>query len=272
MPLPRLRRFTILVVAYAAVLYCSAVAYMYVFQRSFVFKPAGVLASPAESGLEAVQSEKMGMSDGTSVTVWRAAPNIDGAPTVLYFHGNSGNLSTRAARYRQILESGFGLYAPTYRGYAGSEGQPSETGLISDALEHFDRLSKETTDIVIHGESLGTGVATAVAAQRKPIALILEAPYTATVDVAAEAYPWLPVAFLMKDQFPSRERIGAVSSPVMIIHGTDDTIIPFEHGQALYEKAGEPKTFVAIDGAGHGDLWKRGLWENAQDFLRAQQS
>lgn len=272
MPLPRLSRFVILAFGALAVLYCSAVAYMYVFQRSFVFKPTGELASPTESGLSVVQSEKATMKDGTIVTVWSSAPPVNGAPTVLYFHGNSGNLSTRADRYRQILESGFGLYAPTYRGYAGSEGEPSEKALISDALEHFDRLREKTPDIVIHGESLGTGVATAVAAARDPSALILEAPYTATVDIAAETYPWLPVSLLMKDQFPSRERIGEVSSPVMIVHGTDDAIIPFEHGKALYEHAHEPKTFVVVDGAGHGDLWKRGLWQNVQKFLHPQQS
>lgn len=262
-----MRRFVVVVLAFAAVIYCFAATYLYVFQRSFVFKPTGELASPANKGLPSVASDTVMMNDGTNVTVWRAEPTVQGAPTVLYFHGNSGNISTRSARYREIIDSGYGLYAPTYRGYAGAEGQPSEAALVGDALEHFDRLSKETRDIVIHGESLGTGVATALAAQRDAQALILEAPYTATVDIAAESYPWLPVSLLMKDQFRSRDWIEQVSEPVLIIHGTNDAVIPFEHGQALFDRAGDPKTFLAVEGAGHSDLWKMGLWDQAQTFL-----
>ncbi|PVB63231.1 alpha/beta hydrolase [Labrenzia sp. 011] len=238
-----------------------AAGYMYLNQRSFVFVPSGTLADPAEKGLEEVTVETVAMADGTPVTVWRAEPARDGAPTVLYFHGNSGNVSTRWARFRQILDSGFGLYAPAYRGYAGSGGSPSEAAFISDGLEHFDRLSASRTPIVLHGESLGTGVATAVAAQRPQAELVvLEAPYTALVDLALESYPWLPVNLLMKDPMPSRERIGAVAAPVLIVHGTADGLISVEHGRELFERATDPRQIVILEGAGHGNLWDNGLW------------
>jgi len=245
-----------------AIAYGMAAGYMYLNQRNFIFVPTGELSEPAEKGLEGVSAETVPMADGTRVTVWRAQPASAGAPTVLYFHGNSANVSSRWKRFKQILDSGFGLYAPSYRGYAGSEGDPSEAVLISDGLEHFDRAAAAGSPIIVHGESLGTGVATAVAAERPDTdLLVLEAPYTALVDMASEQYPWLPVGMLMKDPMPTRERIGSVEAPVMILHGTADRIIPVEHGRRLYEFAKDPKDLIIIEGVGHSDLWTNGLWE-----------
>jgi len=254
-----------------AVAYVMAAGYMYLFQRGFLFVPTGALATPEEKGLEGVTVEKVAMADGTQVTVWRAEPTLDGAPTLLYLHGNSSNLSARWKRFKQILDSGYGLYAPTYRGYAGAEGSPSEVALISDALEHYDRAAEAGTPIILHGESLGTGVATAVAAQRPETGLlVLEAPYTALVDMAFETHPWLPVGLLMKDQMPTRERIGQVSAPVLILHGTEDRIIPVEHGQRLFGFAPDPKELVIVEGGEHGDLWTRGLWNKVQSVWNSQ--
>jgi fermentation-respiration switch protein FrsA (DUF1100 family) len=250
--------------------YVAAGSYMYVFQRDFVFKPTGALAAPAEKGLEGISESVVALSDGTEVTIWHHPPTLPDAPTVLYFHGNSGNISSRAPRYRQILDSGFGLYAPSYRGYAGSEGTASEAAFVADGLEHFDRLAAEGGEIVLHGESLGTGVATAVAEARPGARLlVLEAPYTAALDIAAESYPWLPVSLLMKDPFLTRERIQNITVPLLVVHGTRDRIIPVEHGRKVFELAGSPKRLEIFEGAGHGDLWKRGLWPRVLDFLSA---
>jgi fermentation-respiration switch protein FrsA (DUF1100 family) len=157
----------------------------------------------------------------------------------------------------------------SYRGFAGSGGSPSEAALFSDALEIFDWLQARTQDIVIHGESLGTGVAAYLAAERPARALILEAPYTAALDIAGATYPWLPVSWLMRDPFVTREHIQRVDEPVLIVHGTADRVIPVEHGKRLYETAGDPKQLAIVEGAGHSDLWDRGLWSTVLDFLRA---
>ena len=120
---------------------------------------------------------------------------------------------------------------------------------------------------MLHGESLGTGVAVAVAANRDAAALILEAPYTGAADIAAETYPWLPVYWLMKDPLLSRERIGDVDEPLLVVHGTQDRTIPFSQGQALFDMANEPKEMRIVEGAGHSDLWVEGLWPTTLDFL-----
>jgi len=255
-----------LVIALIFTAYLAAVGYLFVFQRDYVFKPGGALTKPAELGLPGVEVLEFHMHDGIVLTGWHADP-APGLPSVLYFHGNAGNLSDRADRFREILGSGFGLTAVSYRGFAGSDGEPSEAALFSDALEIFDWLALRNNDIVIHGESLGSGIATYVAAERQARALILEAPYTAALDIAAATYPWVPVSYLMRDPFITRDHIKRVDEPVLILHGTDDRVVPVEHGRRLFELAGAPKQLAIIEGASHGDLWDRGLWPAVVEFL-----
>jgi fermentation-respiration switch protein FrsA (DUF1100 family) len=246
--------------------YAFPVSYLYVFQRSFVFKPGGELAAPADKGLAGVTVRSFEMADGVRLTGWYA-PAKAGKPSVLYFHGNAGNMSGRSERFGTILASGFGLLAASYRGYPGSQGSPGERKMVSDGLALYDWLAGQNDQIVVHGESLGTGIAVAVAASRDVRALVLEAPYTAAVDIAARQYPWIPVGLLMIDQFRSRERIGNVSEPLLIVHGTDDQVIPAGHGRRLFALAGEPKSLAIIDGARHDDLWPRGLWKRVLRLL-----
>lgn len=262
-----LRRRLRLLLATLAALYLVAAGYLFLFQRSYVFHPSGALAEPAELGLSGIEVVTLQTKDGTTLTGWYGEPN-PGQPTVLYFHGNSGNLSGRAERFRQIQASGFGVLAVSYRGFASSGGSPSEAVLFADAVEIFDWLHQRTADIVIYGESLGTGVAAYLAAERPARALVLEAPYTAALDIAGETYPWLPVSLLMRDPFLTREHIQRVDEPVLIVHGTQDRVIPVEHGQRLYEAAQDPKQIAIIDGGGHGDLWDRGLWPTVLQFVR----
>lgn len=248
----------------AAIAYGIAAGYMYLNQRNFIFVPAGELETPEAKGLKNVSVDRIAMADGTKVTVW-SAEGKSGAPAVLYFHGNSRTLSARHKRFKYVLDSGYGLYAPTYRGYPGSDGSPSEAAIVSDALEHYDRLAATGVPVILHGESLGTGVAAAVAEQRPDAALlVLEAPYTVLVDIASQQYPWLPVKMLMKDPMLTRERIKNVESPVLILHGTDDRIIPVGHGKRVFDLAPEPKELKIVDGVSHSDLWKNGLWDAVQ--------
>ncbi len=248
------------------VIYAFPVSYLYVFQRDFVFKPAGELARPADKGLAGVDVRSFEMADGVHLTGWYARADA-GKPSVLYFHGNAGNLSGRSKRFQTILASGFGLLATSYRGYPGSEGSPSERKLIADGLALYDWLSRQNDQVVVLGESLGSGIAVAVAARRDARAVVLEAPYTAAVDIAAKQYPWMPVGLLMEDQFRSRERIRDVSEPLLIVHGTDDEVIPVSHGRKLFALANEPKSLAIIEGAVHNDLWPRGLWERVLHLL-----
>jgi fermentation-respiration switch protein FrsA (DUF1100 family) len=255
-----------MLIAVIFVAYVAVVGALYLLQRGMVFQPGGALVTPAEAGLGSAEVVTFTTADGTSLTGWYAESEA-GRPSILYFHGNASNLSARADRFREIVGSGFGLLAVSYRGYPGSGGSPSETVFLADGLELFDWLAERTDAVVIHGESLGTGVAVHVAAERPARALILEAPFTAAVDIARATYPWAPVRLLMLDQFLSRERIGGVDEPVLIVHGEEDWVVPSEHGRQLFAAAGEPKELVVFDEAGHHDLWEHGLWPAALKFL-----
>jgi hypothetical protein len=254
------------ILALAVAAYVAAAGYLFIFQRDYIFKPGGALAVPAELDLGRVEIVAIRAADDTALTGWYVAAR-PGLPTLLYFHGNAGNISDRAERFEQVLASGFGLLAVSYRGYPGSGGSPSQAAFFSDALEIFDWLAARGEDVVIHGESLGTAVATYVAAERPARALVLEAPFTAALDIAAATYPWIPVSLLMRDPFVSREHIKRVEEPVLVIHGTRDRLVPVEHGRRLFEAARQPKRLAVVKGGRHSDLWDRGLWAMVLEFL-----
>jgi fermentation-respiration switch protein FrsA (DUF1100 family) len=193
----------------------------------------------------------------------------DGNPVVLYFHGNGGSLSLRTDRFRRIAAAGVGLVALSYRGYGGSTGSPSEEGLINDARAAYAFAASRypASRIALWGESLGTGVAVALATEKQVSRMVLDAPYTSTLDVASASYPFLPVRYLMKDQFRSDQRIGQVKVPVLILHGEADRIIPISYGERLYAMIPGEKRMVRFPGGTHVGLDGLGGADAALKFL-----
>jgi hypothetical protein len=207
-------------------------------------------------------------ADGEKVIAWYVPPR-DGRPLVLYFHGNAGALQHRVDRFRALVAPGNGLVALSYRGYGGSTGRPSETGLLADAeaAYRFALTHSPAEHIVVFGESLGTGVAVALAATHKVGAVVLEAPFTSAADVGASAYWYLPVRLLMRDPFYSDRRIQQVRAPLLILHGAYDRIVPMALGERLYALANEPKRFVRFPKGGHVDLDQFGGAQAALQFI-----
>lgn len=247
--------------------YVGAVGWLYVRQDVFLYQPSGTLAAPDPTALPGLSVETIAMPDGATLTAWFRPPDR-GRPTLLYFHGNSGNLGGRQSRFAEVIASGFGLLAPSYRGFRGSTGNPSEAALVADGQTLHDWLrARVDGPIVLHGESLGSGVATAVAAERPVAAVVLEAPFTATLDLARERFPWVPSGLLMRDTFLTRERLPRVAAPVLIVHGTQDPATPVAHAERLFALGGDRRELALIEGGGHADLWRRGLWPRVLRFL-----
>jgi pimeloyl-ACP methyl ester carboxylesterase len=248
------------------VVFGGFVALMYAAQRSLMYFPDRQRTAPAAAGLPQAEEITLDTADGEKVIVWHIPPRGD-RPVVVYFQGNAGGLNLRADRFRALTADGTGLVALNYRGYGGSTGNPSEAGLIVDAEAAYAFAASRypAERIVPWGESLGTGVAVALASSHKVAGLILDAPFTSTADIGARVYWYLPVRLLMKDQFRSDLRIGKVSAPVLIVHGTADTVVPFGFGQKLFALANEPKHFVRLEGGGHSNLDQFG----AQNAIRA---
>jgi fermentation-respiration switch protein FrsA (DUF1100 family) len=249
--------------------YLGIVALMYFTQRSLQYFPEASRTSPAEAGFPQAEEVVLQTADGESVIAWHVPPRGE-QPVVLYFQGNGGAIRYRVDRFRALTEDGTGLLALSYRGYGGSSGHPSEEGLLMDAAAAYAFVAKRypVGRIVVWGESLGSGVAVALAAEQPVGRLILEAPFSAAVDIGAAAYPWIPVRWLMKDQFRSDLRIPKVTAPVLVLHGDQDTVIPIAQGERLFSLIKAPKRFVRFPGGGHEDLGARGAVEAVRQFLK----
>ena len=249
--------------------YLALVALMYVAQRALMYFPEKFRTAPAAGRFTGSGRGRCSTPPTVkSVIVWHVPPR-EGSTVTLYFHGNGGALRYRVDRFRALTAQGDGFVALSYRGYAGSTGSPTETGIINDAHATYDfAVARYPADkLVLWGESLGSGVAVALAAERTVARIVLEAPFLSAADVAAGAYPFVPVHWLMKDQFRSDLRIDKVTAPVLIMHGDRDTVVPIASGQALYQLIKSPKRFVRIPGGGHENLGAFGALEAARKFV-----
>ena len=248
--------------------YAAVLALMYFAQRSLMYFPDVARTPPAAVGLGQAEEVSLQTTDGEKIIAWHVPPR-DGKPVVLYFHGNGGALVLRAGRFRKLVADGTGLLALSYRGFGGSTGSPSETGLLEDAetAYRFATARYEASRLAVWGESLGSGVAVALAAKHPVGAVILEAPFTSAADAGAGHYPFLPVRLLIKDPFYSDRRIADVRAPVLIMHGAHDTIVPIALGEKLFGLIPGPKQFVRFADAGHNNLEDFGASRIALEFL-----
>lgn len=251
-------------------LYIGIALALYFLQRKLVFSPDPTYVSPDEVELKGIEEIKLRTKDGFDLFCWYAKAQV-GQPTLLFFHGNGGNVANREEKFRQLMAKGYGVFMLGYRGFGGSEGKPSEAAFVKDAFLAYDYLRDvagiNETDMVIYGESIGTSVATQLAARVEAQALVLEAPMSSVTAVAQARYPYLRVRPFLRDRFESDRHIDMVKMPLLIIHGRDDGVIPLEFGQALFNAAVEPKKMVVIDGAGHNNLYDFPLVSEMDGFL-----
>ncbi|MGI9511354.1 MAG: alpha/beta hydrolase [Anderseniella sp.] len=265
-------------VVVVACLYLALAGFMYVMQRNFqYFSQQSVrtgFEDPAQFGLDGFAVESIQTADGETLKSWLALPPEPDAPLILYMHGNAGTLGDRAERFGVFHRDGFGVLVLSWRGYGGSTGSPTETGLVEDgraAMEFLQQKGVPASRIILFGESLGGGVATQLAANpdTRPLAVVLEAPFTSAADVARKRYWFLPVGLLMKDQFRSIDFAPKVTVPVFVFHGTNDWVVPYAQGKRLHEAFAGPKEFLSMQGNGHIDPLTEVSWGAIKDFLRA---
>lgn len=255
---------------YLVLLYVGAAAALYVFQRALLYPiPQTVRTPPAAAGFPEAEEVIVTTGDGERVVLWHVPPRAD-RPVVIFFHGNGEVLAWRVPRFRALTGDGTGLVALSFRGYAGSTGKPTEQGLLQDGAAAYDFAAARYSPsrIVPWGYSLGSGVAVALASARPVGAVVLEAPYTSIVDVAASAYPLFPVRWLMHDRFHSDRLIGELAAPLLVLHGEKDSVISAAFGRRLYALAPEPKRFVAFENGTHVNLDEQGAVGIARTFLQ----
>jgi fermentation-respiration switch protein FrsA (DUF1100 family) len=245
----------------------AAALFMVVRQRSYLYRPDRSRVRPRDCGLADMAEIALETDDGLTLAAWYKpavppGPGAETPPTVLYFHGNGGNRGWLADKARPLLDAGYGLLLPDYRGYGGNPGTPSEAGLRLDALAARRALLDRgvaAERIVYYGDSLGSGLAVWLATRHAPLALVLEAAFTSIVDVARRRYRWLPVRLMTRDRYTSVRKIAEVTAPLLSLHGDRDALVPVLQGRLVHKAHGGPhKKMVVFSQGGHADLADHG--------------
>jgi hypothetical protein len=255
--------------------YLLVVLLAFVFQARMVFYPESSLAgTPGDLGLE-YEDVWLTSSDGIRVHGWYV-PSERGRTTVLFLHGNAGNISHRLEMLDIIHRLGLNCLIIDYRGFGQSQGSPSEQGVSLDAEAAWDWLVASkglgSQDIISWGRSLGGPVAARLARDRTPGALIIESSFTSMPELGQKLYPFLPVKMISRFSFPTLNYIQDLSCPLLVVHSGDDKLVPFQHGKRLYKAAGGPKEFLKISGAHNdgflvsGETYFRGISDFLQRF------
>ncbi len=197
--------------------------------------------------------------DGTKLHGWYI-PSANAQATLLWFHGNAGNLTYRLENIQQLQPLALNIFIFDYRGYGKSEGKPSEAGIYQDSQAAYDYLIREKNvvpleNLFLFGRSLGGICAVEVASSNPAAGLILESVFTSARDMAGQVFPLLPIGWAIRSKFSAVEKVPYLKLPKLFLHGTKDEIVPYKLGRKLYSAAAEPKEFYDIEGAGHNDTY-----------------
>ena len=228
----------------------------YLAQRVILYRPDISKPNLDAANVSDMQLVNLHTKDGLSLNSWFKEPE-QGKHTIIYFHGNAGNIGTRGPSMRPLLDAGLGLLLVEYRGYGGNPGFPTEQGLYFDARAGFSFLKENNIkekDIIIFGESLGTGVATQMALEYKTKLLILQSPYTSMKEIGGMKFPIFPVGFLLKDRFDSISKIAKITQKLFLFHGEKDIVVPVSLGKKLFAAARGEKEIYLIPEAAHANI------------------
>ena len=254
--------------------YFCAVAALYLVQRKMIFFPSAEVPNVSAFKAFDIEDIELVRSNGNRSIAWYRAPQT-GKETLVFFHGNASNHVGNVYLAALYLKQGYGFLSVGYPGYGGNDGKPSEQGLYDAARSSITYLLNEVkipeNQIVLYGQSIGTGVAVQMATEFKNVrAVVLESPYTSLPDVAAKRYFFVPVRLLMKDKFDSFAKIKTIKAPLFVIQGMNDLVIPPSFGQRLFDTANGPKEILKLEGYGHNDLPDEMIFPAVEKFLNKQ--
>ena len=254
--------------------YILLLSVVFFFQRNLLYHPSvdnylkdQVVKEPAE-----IEKVKITTDDKIDLIGWFYNQDLEKFKTILFFHGNAGSLENRTYKLNHFKDLNVNFLIIAWRGFNGNEGKPNEMGLYEDARSAIKWLSAKgikEQNIILYGESLGTGVAVEVAQNKDYAGVILESPFTSMVNMGKKYYPFFPVSLLLKDKFESYKKIKKVSVPVLVLHGKKDKIVPFAMGKKMYELANEPKFFYFQEYGDHMIDYDTELLMALKKFIRS---
>ncbi len=263
--LKKVSRMIVIIAVTLLAVYMTALIALYLFQGGLLYFPTKALhGTPQLIGLN-YEEAPLTTADGLTLSAW-FVPADKARATLLFCHGNAGNIADRLESIRQFHNMGLNVFIFDYRGYGTSEGRPDEAGTYRDAEAAWKYLTDHRGipdgNIVIIGRSLGGAIATWLAARHRPGALIVESSFTSVPDIAARQYPIFPVRLLSRFRYNTGAHIRQVTAPVLIVHSPDDELVPFSQGEQLFALANEPKQFLRLTGTHNdGNLQSATLYE-----------
>jgi len=236
--------------------YILLLTLMFFFQRNLLYHPSvdNYLNDKTVNEPTEIEKIKIATIDNINLTAWFYNKDIKKFKTILFFHGNAGSLQNRTYKLNHFKNLDVNFLIIAWRGFSGNKGKPSELGLYKDAESAIKWLRLKGViekNIILYGESLGTGVAVEIAQNKNYAGIILESPFTSMVNMGKKYYPFFPVSFLLKDKFESYKKINNIFVPVLIMHGKVDKIVPYNMGRKMYELANEPKFFYSQEYGDH---------------------
>ena len=247
---------------------------VFFFQRNLLYHPSIDNYIKDQTVIEPTEIEKVKITtkDKIDLTGWFYNADIEKFKTILFLHGNAGSLENRTYKLNHFKDLNVNFLIIAWRGFSGNKGKPSETGLYEDAKSAIKWLNTrgiKEENIILYGESLGTGVAVEIAQNKNYAGMILESPFTSMVNMGKKYYPFFPVSFLLKDKFESYKKIKNILFPILIIHGKVDRIVPYDMGKKMYELANEPKFFYSQEYGDHMVEYDEKLLSSLKKFIQS---
>ena len=237
------RNFLLEIIVGILAIYTLVLILLFIFQRNLMYHPDenNYFGDKLKVNIEKV---KINTSDNINLLAWFHKKDLKKFKTIVYFHGNAGKLENRIHKLNHFKDMKVNFLIIAWRGFSGNEGKPSEEGLYEDgnsSIRWLKNLGLTEKDIIIYGESLGTGIATEIAQNKNFAGLILETPFTSMIDAAKNFYPYIPVDLILKDKYKNNVKIKNINVPLLVMHGEEDQIVPFWMGKKIYEIANKPK-------------------------------
>ena len=223
--------------------YTLILVILYLYQRNLLYHPNENNYSDDNISVD-IKKVRITTSDNVELVGWYHEKNLKDYKTLIFFHGNAGSLDNRIYKINHFQNMNINFLIIAWRGFSGNSGKPSEQALYEDgksAIKWLIKKGVKEKDLILYGESLGTGVAVDLAQNKSYAGIILETPFTSMVDAAKNVYPYIPVGLLLKDKYENDKKIKKINIPVLVMHGEEDQIVPFKMGKKIFEMANKPK-------------------------------
>jgi len=265
------KMYNLFLVSLVVLVYFFATLGLYIFQRSLLYHPTENNYGGDRLTVN-IEKVKIVTEDNIDLLAWYHNKDINKFKTILYLHGNAGSLENRIHKINHFEDMNINFLLLSWRGFSGNKGEPTEQGLYQDARSAIKWLTKQGVieeNIIVYGESLGTGVTTEIAQNRNFAGIILESPFTSMINAGRDKYPFLPVKLLLKDKYESDKKIKNIKIPILIMHGKVDNIVPFQMGKKMYELANEPKYSYFSEYDDHMMEYNEKLLKSLKNFVNS---